>query len=377
MTHLEHTDVPHIVLSFHRRINKPGGCAKITQVHRTVDGNYVESLDVKYLVGGGSERNVDPAIVSHFETLERGGRKRRGRDFLHERDVDVTKQEAVAANAAVDGLQQQQDAEDLASSGRSQRAAAGARRGGNGSSPQSSTSFSTPEKKRNKHRPPKKVTPVPTIVSVGRTMDEVSPMSEDRPALIGRSRPNETSFSVARGLNFNTSSTKESKNNTVALKAKQPRLGAENELTNCSSDMDKKPSARPLSSGTQKQPSSQPTSAQQKKRIVGVRLKSTTGMVASRCAVKRPVKKSFSRTKSAYGDKDITQDYSTTTSKAAATTPRKPMLDVYRDEFQKARDFMDEMVAPRSQDDLNLGGGDDSASNAESSSNARFMKVSP
>ncbi len=72
-------------------INKPGGCAKITKIHYAVDGLNVESIDVKYVLGGGFEKGIDPAIVSPFETLDRGGRKRRGRDFLMERADDVVK----------------------------------------------------------------------------------------------------------------------------------------------------------------------------------------------------------------------------------------------------------------------------------------------
>lgn len=74
-----------------RRINKPGGCAKITKVHYTEDGSNIEALDVKYVLGGGCEKEIDPAIISPYETLERGGRKRRGREFLMDRAQDVVK----------------------------------------------------------------------------------------------------------------------------------------------------------------------------------------------------------------------------------------------------------------------------------------------
>lgn len=46
---------------------------------------------MKYVLGGGYEKEIDPAIVSPFETLDRGGRKRRGRDFLMERADNVVK----------------------------------------------------------------------------------------------------------------------------------------------------------------------------------------------------------------------------------------------------------------------------------------------
>jgi hypothetical protein len=71
-------------------INKPGGCAKISKIH--YNGKNIEGLDVKYMVGGGCEKQIDPSIVSAHELLVRGGRKRRGRDFLIDRAQDVVKQ---------------------------------------------------------------------------------------------------------------------------------------------------------------------------------------------------------------------------------------------------------------------------------------------
>jgi hypothetical protein len=83
-------------------INKPGGCAKVTMVHYTVDGLTVESIDVKYVLGGGFEKEIAPAIVSPFETLDRGGRKRRGREFLMDRADNVVKKvkQAIRKNAS-------------------------------------------------------------------------------------------------------------------------------------------------------------------------------------------------------------------------------------------------------------------------------------
>ena len=82
-----------ILFLFFFSINKPGGCAKITKIHfAAADGSNIEALDVKYILGG-SEKNIDPAIVSPYETLQRGGRKRRGREFLLEQ---VREQAAIA-----------------------------------------------------------------------------------------------------------------------------------------------------------------------------------------------------------------------------------------------------------------------------------------
>ena len=66
------------------RINKPGGCGKITDIHFGTDGTTIESLDVKYIVGVGAEKELDPALVFPYRGLDRGGRKRRGRDFFGE-----------------------------------------------------------------------------------------------------------------------------------------------------------------------------------------------------------------------------------------------------------------------------------------------------
>jgi hypothetical protein len=330
-------------------------------VHRTADGNYVEGLDVKYLVGGGSEKNVDPAIVSPFETLNRGGRKRRGRDFLHEREEDLKKEETTKNNN--DGAQRNLPMEATSLS-RSQQAAAAAAALGSSSSRQTSTSFSTPEKRRAK--PPKKVTPVPKLVNIGEVSLEVSPMTEDRPSTGSRPRPHETIFPVARGLQFdNDARTEYRPENVEDIKNKSKKVptkrpGAENE-PNCSSEMDCKTATRPLSISTPKQASRSQPASSQKKKIVGVRLKSTTGMVAERSIAQRPIKQSFCRTKSAYSAKDTQQ----TASKAS----QKLLLDVFQDEKKKARDFMDEMMAPRS-DDLDLGSDDSPGSKT------RFMKTS-
>jgi hypothetical protein len=66
------------------RINKPGGCGKITDIHFGSDGTTIESLDVKYIVGVGAEKELDPALVFPYRGLDRGGRNRRGRDFFGE-----------------------------------------------------------------------------------------------------------------------------------------------------------------------------------------------------------------------------------------------------------------------------------------------------
>jgi len=78
-------------LLFTCRINRPGGCARITKVHYAKDGRSVQSVDVKYVVGNGSEKEIEPSLMRPFETLERDGRKRRGRDFLMAQADEVVK----------------------------------------------------------------------------------------------------------------------------------------------------------------------------------------------------------------------------------------------------------------------------------------------
>jgi hypothetical protein len=335
---------------FFCRINKPGGCAKITKVHRTDDGTYIEGLDVKYLVGGGRETNLDPAIVSPFETLERGGRKRRGREFLHQREEDLTKTDAENDEPT----QPPQGGADLSSSSLQ----AAALRESNSSRQSITTTYSTPQKRRTQKKLPKKVTPIPKLVQIGKKSDDVSPMTEERDTIFASKTTEEPKekASVARGLCFDDTVTEQDvaqKRRSADAKAKasqskdtlskitpQRRPGVEN-AQNAGindQDLDRKPAARPTG------PSSVTSSA--KKKIIGVRLKTTTGLVASRTgAAKRP--QSFSRTTSAYTDKDEGN-------LTAAAASRKPLLDVYRDEVKKARAFMDEMVAPRD-DEVDLG----------------------
>jgi len=139
-------------------INKPGGCAKIIKVHMTSDGNYIEGLDVKYLLGGGNEIKIDPAIVSPIETLERGGRKRRSRDFLMKKEEDVTaeeeRNEACTESSKRATNKRKADAAIAAEDVKE-----------NDSTKQSSATYSTPRKRRKLEKIPQKVTPIPKMVT--------------------------------------------------------------------------------------------------------------------------------------------------------------------------------------------------------------------
>ena len=63
------------------RINKPGGHGKIIQIHYSSVG-IVDSIDVKYTLGGGIDTNLETDLVKPHIELERGRRSRRGRDFF-------------------------------------------------------------------------------------------------------------------------------------------------------------------------------------------------------------------------------------------------------------------------------------------------------
>jgi hypothetical protein len=58
----------------YRRINRPGGCGIISQIHCDPDGA-VESLDVKYTVYSGSDTNLDPDLVQPFISTSRRVRR--------------------------------------------------------------------------------------------------------------------------------------------------------------------------------------------------------------------------------------------------------------------------------------------------------------
>lgn len=62
-------------------INRPGGHGKITCVHCNEYGN-TDSLDVKYTITGGFDKQVDPDLVKPHAELDRGRRNRRTRQVF-------------------------------------------------------------------------------------------------------------------------------------------------------------------------------------------------------------------------------------------------------------------------------------------------------
>jgi hypothetical protein len=384
-------------------------------------------LDVKYLVGGGFERNVDPCIVSPFETLERGGRKRRGRDFLFEREEDLKKkqeeeEELGKSNRNNNRNDDESDIGDAEDRDRGVSAAAAAKEGS--SSRQSITTYSTPQKKQNKAASkPKKVTPIPKMVKIGsNTIDSISPMTEDRPTApstttaasqnnkgknysavmppppASQTQPPSSPSGVARrGLFFDVDLDNDRKEQTATANKKKmmkeksalPKRG-DGEENNFNSTImtDRKPAAKPRSQLATK------TGTEQ---VVGgagrLRVKSNIGSSIMGLS-KKTSKPSFSRTTSAYaaaltsnnndmksntGPGSCSKAAASAAAPATTTTPsfnRKPLLDVYREEVKKAREFMDEMVGPSNanDDDTRVGGYSETTGNNQ---NKRFIRTTP
>jgi len=204
---------PQRLLAFFR-INKPGGCAKITKVHYATDGLHVESIDVKYVLGGGFEKEIDPAIVSPYESLKREGRKRRGRDFLMDRADEVLKK-----------VKQAMSQKKTAGATKRNSGAAAANR--TPAQPDHSTSPSTPvtpdhpsAKKAAKasQKPLVTNTTVPSFVIADSTSVEVSPLQDP----INRATDVPTKSTIARRGLFGVSKKKQEKSNPA--KASQKKL---------------------------------------------------------------------------------------------------------------------------------------------------------
>jgi len=407
-------------------INKPGGCAKIIKVHTTADGNYIEGLDVKYLLGGGNEIKIDPAIVSPIETLERGGRKRRSRDFLMKKEEDVTAEEEKKEGS-------EKASKKVMNKRKADTAIAAEDVKENDSSKQSSATYSTPRKRRKLGKIPKKVTPIPKMVTTKKKIDFVSPMTED--ILVssrGRHQNEKKKKSVARGLVFDKiDEVDQPKRKATKVKSKMVQIPPSTSLVmnhqsqhqsqskhECKQEKDrnrnyiyKKPvvstslvppqnnkkvvltttiTIKPESS-TNHNNNNQSSQQQRKyetskivrtnKVSVGVRLKSTGisnpyGVAAAKMINPRykPSASSFSRTKSAYDkNKNALSSRAVSAESNIANTNRKPLLDVYKREVEKAREFMNEMVGHTTRNDNN--DGESAIAPSTPKENARFIRT--
>lgn len=329
-------------------INKPGGCAKIIKVHCTPDGKYVEGLDVKYLVGGGCEKAIDPAIVSAFETLERGGRKRRSREFLMEREEDARNADQIESIVAVRNCNSNRKTGKT--SRKTETSASVSRKPDGGPviaketppSNQSTTSFSTPEKK---NKPiPKKVTPIPSLVVTKAIADSVSPMAED-PLLSKDSRKP----AARRNLVFgNAAKTDEANVPALPQAEQQEQSPSQRRLRTGDDTAELKPQIAGTHSRTAQ---AKGFNNQHSAAAVGTMRSNGAGHslgVARKAACKQAP--SFARTKSAYAVAGSNPTLRNPSETPPAAASRQPLLDVYRYEVQKAYEFMDEMVGPRHED---------------------------
>lgn len=70
-------------------INRQGGVARITKIDFCQHG-YAETVDVKYIVGSGSDTKVDLDFIQPHEELERTSRSRRGRDLYRASPAKAT-----------------------------------------------------------------------------------------------------------------------------------------------------------------------------------------------------------------------------------------------------------------------------------------------
>lgn len=387
-------------------INKPGGCAKIIKVHITSDGNYTEGLDVKYLLGGGCEMKIDPAIVSPIETLERGKRARRGREFLMKREDDV-KAEGKGRSQIDSSLIKKKKPN-----------AKGAKKA-NIPSPQSSATFSTPRKRRKIDKKPTKVTPIPKMVTTKKKIDFVSPMLDDTGLPPNAHLKNGRSKdSVARGLVFDKFDEIDQQQNRAKVKQKilwQSNHQSKQEQDRSKNDIHKRSAAsnnnlilprNHTNSNSVARNTITPKSSinrfddnlsRQKERkndtnntvrsnmkSVGVRLKSNkdtklSDLATAKAQIRSPRYKlsasssSFSRTKSAYD-----KNKNALSSRAVSEENRKPLLDVYRREKEKAIEFMNEMIGHPTQHEIGNNANNDGQSKIAPASlkeNTSFMST--
>lgn len=207
-------------------INKPGGCAKITKIHTVEDGDgeeddssYVEGLDVKYVVGGGREKNLDPAIVALYEILERGGRSRRGRDFLV-----VGGEKSPSEGEKGNGVVAPMPGKENRTSNSNNKKANQTNNNKNKKAPplpenMSAATCSTPEPPRHARKKlPTKVTPIPKMVVVlTRTTDadDISPMW-----MCADATATSSSLSSTRPISRLRHDTNSAQNNTFNSKSK-------------------------------------------------------------------------------------------------------------------------------------------------------------
>lgn len=345
----------------------------------TDDSKVVVGLDVKYLVGGGSERQIDPCLVAPFETLARGGRQRRGRDFLQQqvdktvlarrnsnktnnndkkapatakrlknnntnnqqRNIKIQQAETDPSTVAKEWDDEDDDDGDHVDVGSTEAAVEESQQ-----QKSTSTTFSTPLKKRprSSNNKPSKVTPIPSLVITGDAKDElVSPMFPDKVVPSGaRDRCNDDdreenphSSAVRRGLFRQNQSTDH-----------QPPPQQE-------VDLDKKPCAEGKTQSTTAMTSTAVIMGSSSSSSLQQNVVARSG-IDRITAARKPVqafalsRKLEKQKKPSPSQPCIARAVAAGTECASSSSNnnRKALKDVYEYELQKAREFMDQMVGP-------------------------------
>jgi hypothetical protein len=333
----------------HRRINKEGGCAKITKIHYSDENNdagNVEGLDVKYVVSGGTEKNVDPSIVSLHELLDRGGRKRRGREFLMERADDAVKKLAIEAIKKKNASKSNKNKSQKKGGGtltKKKKQQPPEQQQAMESSP-GPTSPSTPVTPDHKPKVAKKqvtVTSIPSYVNIGDGIVEVSPLPVDR-SCMAKSKPavarrglfgGGSEPTIANNHQKSTSKSKSKVDCVVAESTKKPAAEKKKMYAKSSTfgGMADKPTT--ITPGLKKKAPSKPQATNA----------SNTAKIARRDVVeskKPPAMKQpllqFPRPKPA--------------NHASKEGTRKPLKEVYEDEVKKAKKFLDDVMGARADD---------------------------
>lgn len=314
-------------------INKPGGCAKIIKVHYSEDGKNVESLDVKYVLGGGREKEIDPAIVSAYKELDRGGRKRRGREFLMDRAEDVVKKVQNVVQSATTSTK------NMISSRHKKKARPSTPR--TTRDMEQSTSPSTPVTPEHPSQYPKakkvkrasapsaktdcssSFSSVPTFVVADNPV-EVSPLALDR-AISDKQKPSD----VRRGLFGNPSSaTDPSKNKKAKLDAKdsKARTQASSQIakstSKSNSHQEKATKSVPVLSASQEIPSQSLKTAKAK----------MSDRATSIHQLSKPKKNAASKPSKAFA-----------VAAGSGIGTQKALKEVFDYEVRKAREFLDEV----------------------------------
>jgi hypothetical protein len=325
-------------------------------------------LDVKYAVGS-NEKHLDPGVVFPYQSLQRGGRPRRGRDFLQVGEPtdkavavivpsnanDVTENKAKTTkdkkeivqkggttlpNKRKNASKQNQDADKRAKQGKANN---NNRKPSNmpESSPQAPTTPSTPEQKKKPMA--KKVTPIPSVVTVNQLID-VSPLDRisEKDAPMAKAR---------RGL---FESTQLPPANAAAAK----KMAGSKKKAETKSRME----TGKMAIKSKKPKQEQATSS------VGVAIETIDGAkskkVASSSAARKqaPTKKAPPKAADEFVGKKIPGQEQVVASKPILQLPRpkgpdhdqggsrKPLKDVYEDEVDKARKFVSDVVGARDDD---------------------------